>query len=155
MKMSATKSLATHRVFAGQMNEAHTLFGGQTVSWLDEAASISAHRFARRPLVTAGVDHMTYVAPVAIGDAVMYHSIVTGAGKRSLEVFTRIVGERMAIGEHYLVGYAWLSFVTPEPAALPALTIDDDFGAQLHAGYAKRRAANAAARAALPTLPLD
>ncbi|MFD1432844.1 acyl-CoA thioesterase [Lacticaseibacillus yichunensis] len=150
MNFSETLATTTHRVFEGQMNEHDSLFGGQTVAWLDENASIAAHRLARRGLVTASVDHMEYVTPVAIGDAVIYQSVVSGVGTRSLEVFTKLVGEQMDSGERYLAGWSFMTFVTRTPDALPTLEFDSAFGQRLNAGYAERRARNKALRDAAP-----
>lgn len=155
MKMSETLSVTTHRIFQGQMNEHESLFGGQTLAWLDETASISAHRFARSKMVTGSLDRMVYTAPVLIGHALTYRSFVTGCGHRSIEVFTKLVGEDLDTGEKYLAAWSLMTFVVVKGTKLPKLTADFPLGKQLHAGYAARTAANKAARAAMPELAVD
>lgn len=155
MKMSATLSITTHRIFQGQMNEHGSLFGGQTAAWLDETASISAHRFAKSPLVTGSLDRLVYVTPVSIGHALVYESFVTGNGHRSIEVFTKMMGEDLDTAEQYLAAWSLMTFVAPKGILLPELELDLAFGAKLHAGYAQRVAANKAARTAMPDIPLQ
>ncbi len=152
--MSLTRAITTHRVFQGQMNEHDSLFGGQTLAWLDENASIAAHYFARRELVTGSVDSMVYVNPVRLGHALTYTSIVTGVGRKSLEVFTKMVGEDLDSGQRYLAGYAFTTFVSTTAAQLPDLERDDEEGRRLAVGYAKRREANKARRQFVPEVSL-
>lgn len=155
MRMSETLAVTTHRVFQAQMNEHDSLFGGTTLAWLDESASIAAHRFAKRQLVTGSVDEMVYVAPVLLGHALMYSSVVSGVGKKSLEVFTKMVGEDLDSGKRYLAGYAFSTFVSQTDAPLAELKADYPEGQQLAAGYAKRRAANKLRRQEMPEVGLD
>lgn len=155
MKMSETVAITTHRVFQGQMNEHDSLFGGQTLSWLDENASISAHRFSRRQLVTGSVDSMVYVNPVEIGHALMYASVITGVGKKSLEVFTKMIGEDLDTGRRYLAAYAFTTFVSMTSDPLPTLEADVDEGQKLAAGYATRRAENKRRLKSMPDVSLD
>ncbi|WP_461213939.1 acyl-CoA thioesterase [Lacticaseibacillus sp. GG6-2] len=154
MLMSETKAITTHRIFQGQMNEHDSLFGGQTLAWLDESASIAAHRLARRELVTGSVDSMVYLKPVSLGHALMYLSVVTGVGHKSLEVFTKMVGENLDTGERYLAGYAFSTFVSTTDKPLPSLEPDDEESASLHAGYDQRRQANKARRQLVPKVSL-
>lgn len=151
---STTQAVTSYRIFPGHLNEHQTLFGGQTLRWLDDAASIAAQRFAHRELVTGSLDTMRYVAPLRLRDAVSYESVVTGAGKRSLEVFTKIVGEHLDTGERFLAGYAWMTFVAVTEAALPPLELDFEEGKRLAAGYAERKATNQRQAAAMPDLAL-
>lgn len=155
VKMSETLVSATHRIFQGQMNEHGSLFGGQTVSWLDEVASIAAHRYARRPMVTGSLDRMVYVAPVLLGHALTYHSVVTGHSQRTIEVFTKIIGEDLDSGNQYLAAWSLMTFVVEKGKALPELEADLPFAAKLSESYAARAAANKAARTAMPNIPLD
>ena len=155
MLMSETLSVTTHRIFQGQMNEHASLFGGQTAAWLDETASISAHRFARSKMVTGSLDRLVYVKPVLIGHALTYTSFVTGCGKRSLEVFTKLVGEDLDTGEQYLAAWSLMTFVINPGSTLPSLEADLPLGAELAAGYADRVAANRAARQAMPDISID
>ena len=155
MQMSETLAITTHRIFQGQMNERDSLFGGQTLSWLDESASIAAHRFARRPLVTGSVDSMVYVNPVLIGHALMYSSVVTGVGRKSMEVFTKMVGEDLDTSERYLAGDAFTMLVSIADKALPSLESDLDEGRRLNVGYDARRAANKARRVSVPEVGVD
>lgn len=155
MKMSETIAITTHRVFEAQMNEHDSLFGGQTLAWLDENASISAHRFSRGPLVTGSVDSMVYVNPVAIGHALMYASLITGVGNKSLEVFTKMIGEDLDSGQRYLAAYAFTTFVSTADTPLPSLEADVAEGQKVAAGYADRRAENKRRLRALPDVSLD
>lgn len=154
MKMSLTKAVSTHRVFPAQMNEHDSLYGGQILFWLDEAASVSAHRLARREMATGSLDAMNFLAPTRMGDIIEFRSLVTGAGSRSLEVFTKVITEDVDTGVRHLVATAFSTFVAVPGPAMPALEPDDPEGAQLAAGYAARKAANDQQRQTLAAIDL-
>ncbi len=50
----------TKTVFPGRTNHHNTLFGGEALAWMDEAAFIAATRFCRKPLVTVCSDRVDF-----------------------------------------------------------------------------------------------
>ena len=51
-KASETLTVATKLVLPNDTNPLDKLFGGRLLAWMDEIASISAHRHSRRVCVT-------------------------------------------------------------------------------------------------------
>ncbi len=52
----------------GDANTAGFVHGGTVMKLCDEVAGLAAIKHSRRPVVTAGVDRMTFLPPVHIGD---------------------------------------------------------------------------------------
>ncbi|WP_461225253.1 acyl-CoA thioesterase [Lacticaseibacillus suihuaensis] len=155
MKMSETKAVTTHRVFPAQLNEHETLYGGQLLYWLDEAASVAAHRLARRGMATGALDNLQFLAPGHLGQAIEFHSVVTGVGRRSMEVFTKVIEEDLDAGSRTLIATAFSTFVANPGPDLTSVEADEPELVALAAGYAARTAANRARRHALDGVDLS
>lgn len=80
-------------VFPQYVNHVDTLFGGQLMSWIDQAALLSAEKFARRPCVTVGMDAIHFHRPIRKGSLVLIDSQVNFTGRTSLEVGVRVCSE--------------------------------------------------------------
>lgn len=136
-----TLSISNHRVFASDLNEHETVYGGRLLELLDGAASIAASRLARVETVTASIDQLNFIAPFKLQDSLCIESYVVGVGHRSIEVFTKIIGEHLQTGERFLGLTAFLTFVTTEKTPnLPAITpvtAEEHF---ICAGYSQRKA---------------
>jgi acyl-CoA hydrolase len=63
-----------------------TLFGGEAMRFMDEAAAVTAIRYARGPVVTAHVDAIDFRAPVQIGSFLEASARVVGVGRTSMLV---------------------------------------------------------------------
>nr|WP_245187026.1 hotdog domain-containing protein [Enterococcus larvae] len=122
------------------MNFHETLFGGQLMAWLDETAGISAIRLARVPIVTASVDHLDFLAPLKAGHSVCIETFISGAGRRSMEVFAKVIGEDLVSGERYLAGTSFMTFVVPKGHELPMIEPVTEEERFICAGYEERRA---------------
>ncbi|CAM5210570.1 hypothetical protein ALON55S_05630 [Alishewanella longhuensis] len=57
----------TKTVFPGRTNHHNTLFGGEALAWMDEAAFIAATRFCRKPLVTVCSDRVDFKESIPAG----------------------------------------------------------------------------------------
>lgn len=80
-------------VFPTDTNPQGTLFGGQLVAWMDKAAGIAAMRRARRPVVTAAIDNITFKIPIHVGDFVELNAEVVAVGRTSMQVEVEVVRE--------------------------------------------------------------
>jgi acyl-CoA hydrolase len=100
-------------------NTAGYVHGG-TIMRLDTAAGIAAARHARRRVVTAAMDDMSFLSPVYIGDLVTVLAMVNDAHRSSMEVGVRVDVETVPTGEHRYVASAHLVFVGLDAAGLPA-----------------------------------
>ncbi len=67
-------------------NEHGTLFGGEAMRLMDEAAAVAAIRFARGSVVTAHVDAIDFRRPVPIGTFIEASARVVALGRTSLAV---------------------------------------------------------------------
>lgn len=101
-------------------NTAGYVHGGTIMRLVDTAAGIAAARHARRRVVTAAMDDMSFLSPVYIGDLVTVLAMVNDAHRSSMEVGVRVDVETVPTGEQRHVASAHLVFVGLDAAGLPA-----------------------------------
>lgn len=108
-------------------NPLGTLFGGKVMHLVDLAGSLAAARHARRPVVTASIDHMNFIHPVHIGQLLVLRSSVNRVFRTSMEVGVRVSVEDLQTGEVRHTSSAYLTFValgadgkpSPVPPVIP------------------------------------
>lgn len=88
---------------------------------VDMAAALAAMRHARRPVVTASVDHMTFLHPVHIGQLIVLKSSVNRVFRTSMEVGVKVMVEDLATGEVRHTSSAYLTFVGLDAAGQPVV----------------------------------
>lgn len=101
----------TELVLPSHTNAFGSIFGGQVMSWIDICAAIAAQRHSRKPVVTASVDALQFVAPVYQGWTVNLKASVNYAGRTSMEVGVRVDAENPRTGEMFHTASAYLTFV--------------------------------------------
>ena len=79
----------TELVHPTHTNALNSVFGGVIMSWMDICAAIAAQRHSRRPVVTASIDALSFVAPVYIGWIVNLKASINYVSKTSMEVGVR------------------------------------------------------------------
>ena len=96
MKKKANQSLAvqTKMVLPSDTNPLNTLFGGRLLAWMDEIASISAHRHCGRVVVTASINNVSFDKPIIAGEIVTLEAKVSRAFTSSMEVFVDVYVEQ-------------------------------------------------------------
>jgi acyl-CoA hydrolase len=77
-------------VFPPDTNHSHNLFGGKILHWILNCATIAASRFAKAPVVAAGVDRVSFLTPIRTGDIVYLRSFVSRTWKTSIECYTSV-----------------------------------------------------------------
>src|SRR5438270_836620 len=92
-------------------NPLGTLFGGKVMHLVDLAGSLAAFRHARRPVVTASVDYMSFLTPVHIGQLMVLRSTVNRVFRTSMEVGVRVSVEDLMTGDIRHTSSAYLTFV--------------------------------------------
>ena len=95
-------------------NDANTfgfLLGGKVMHLVDLAGAIAALRHARRPVVTASVDHMNFLHPVRIGQLVRLQASVNRVFRTSMEVGVKVQVEDLLTGALKHTSSAYLTFV--------------------------------------------
>ncbi len=92
-------------------NPLGTLFGGKVMHLVDLAGSLAAARHARRPVVTASIDHLDFLHPVHIGQLMVLRSSVNRVFRTSMEVGVRVCVEDLRTGVVRHASSAFLTFV--------------------------------------------
>jgi acyl-CoA hydrolase len=96
------------------------LLGGRVMHLVDLAAAMAAMRHSRRPVVTASVDHLTFLHPVRIGQLVTLKSSVNRVFRSSMEVGVKVFAEDLMTGEIRHTTSAYLTFVALDERGRPA-----------------------------------
>jgi acyl-CoA hydrolase len=115
-------------------NDANTfgfLLGGKVMHLVDLAGALAAMRHARRAVVTASVDHMSFLNPIHIGQLVILLSSVNRAFRTSMEVGVKVLVEDLLTGDRKHTSSAYLTFVAIDPdgnriAVPPVIPETDD-----------------------------
>ncbi|KRL42992.1 putative acyl-CoA thioester hydrolase (putative) [Companilactobacillus mindensis DSM 14500] len=127
-------------MFSSDLNEHGTVFGGKTLTVIDDNSSIAASRIARIETVTASIDQVNFILPFELQDSMCTESYVSGVGSRSIEVFTKIIGEHLKTGKRFLGLTCFSTFVvTDKEVVLPGIIPDSDESEYVCSGYQKRQ----------------
>ncbi len=118
---SETISIVTHWMGIADANTAGDVHGGTIMRLCDEAAGIAAIRHACMRVVTAGMDRMTFVEPVLVGQLVTFRATVNAAWRTSMEVGVRVEAEDIRHGSVRHVSTAYLTMVALDDNGRPAL----------------------------------
>lgn len=81
------------------------------MSWIDIAGAISAQRHCQKPVVTAAIDDLHFIAPVYKGWVVNLKASVNFVSKSSMEVGVRVDAENPIKGSFHHTASAYLTFV--------------------------------------------
>ncbi|MCB9668488.1 MAG: acyl-CoA thioesterase [Alphaproteobacteria bacterium] len=112
----------TYIIMPNHLNALDTVFGGQVMAWIDVCAGVSAQRFTKGTVVTASMDHLTFLAPIRKGDVTVLRSQVNWAGRTSLEVGVRVEAEDIRTGERRHTSSAYLTMVSLDDGFHPRQT---------------------------------
>ena len=93
-KSQESRTTTTKLVLPNEGNQLGNLFGGQLMAWMDEIASISAHRHCGRVVVTASINNVSFDKPILAGDIVTLEAKVSRAFTSSMEVFVDVYVEQ-------------------------------------------------------------
>jgi len=100
-------------------NDANILgnvLGGKVMHLVDIAAALAALRHSRCSVVTASVDHMSFLHPIHIGELIVLRSSVNRVFRTSMEVGVRVEVENLVTGEIRHTSSAYLTFVALDPS---------------------------------------
>ncbi len=113
------------------------------MSWIDIAASISAQRHSLRPVVTASIDALNFIAPVYVGWIVNLKGSVNFVSRTSMEVGVRADAENPIEGRTFHIASAYLTFVALDqygkPMPVPGLICETEVDKRRHADALARR----------------
>ncbi|MCA1690179.1 MAG: acyl-CoA thioesterase [Actinobacteria bacterium] len=129
-------------------NSTGLVHGGTVMKLCDEAAALAAVRHARRRVVTVGIDRMTFLVPITMGELVTFAASVNAVWRTSMEVGVRVTAENPLTGEVRHTNSAYLTMValgedgrpTPAPALLTETGAEDRRGRDAQLRRANRLA---------------
>lgn len=127
------------------------VLGGKVMHLVDLAGAMAAMRHARRPVVTASVDHMTFLYPVRIGQLIILRSSVNRVFRTSMEVGVRVMVEDLLAGVRRHTSSAYLTFVAldeqGQPMPIPPVIPETDDEERRYEEAGERREYRLALRA--------
>jgi acyl-CoA hydrolase len=113
----------------GETGAPGRVHGGVILRLCDEAAGVAAVRHAHSRVVTAGVDRVSFVEPVYVGEVLTVHARVNAVWRTSAEVGIRVTAQALDSGaeRHVLSAYFTMVAVGDDgaPVEVPALSPAD------------------------------
>jgi acyl-CoA hydrolase len=109
--VAASKTVFAKSMLPSDANPSGNVHGGEIMKLIDECAGAAAGRHARRRVVTARVDELSFVAPVYVGNLVTARASVNDVGTKSMEVGVRVDAEDILTGKVVHVSSAYLVYV--------------------------------------------
>lgn len=100
-------------------NPQNTVFGGTVMSWIDIAAAMVAARHCGRPVVTAHISDIDFIAPIKMGYHVLIQASLNYVGKTSMIVGVKVTSENPYTGESRTTTKAYLTFVALDDLGRP------------------------------------
>ncbi len=108
-----------HLVFPGDTNHYHTLFGGTTMGWMDQAAYIAATRWCHRKVVTVHATEFNFKHSVPEGSIVEVVARVVKTGTTSMTIATELWVEAMDAVDRFMACDACFIFVALDDEGNP------------------------------------
>lgn len=109
-------------------NTAGFVHGGTVMKLCDEVAGLAAIRHSHSRVVTAGMDRMTFLERVELGDLVTFRATVNAVWRTSMEVGVRVEAEHPATGRVRHTSSAYFTMVALDqdgkPTAVPPLEVE-------------------------------
>ena len=106
-------------VLPNDTNLLGNILGGRVMHLMDICAAMTAYKHARRPVVTASVDHLDFLAPARVGDMLILKSSVNYSHNTSMEVGVHIDAENVKTGKRRHTASAYLTFVSLDEKRKP------------------------------------
>jgi len=143
-RVADSASVMTELVLPHHANVHGSVLGGTVLHWIDLAAAITSNRHSRRPVVTAAIDDMAFLAPILIGQLACIRARLTLVDHSSMEVRVDVESEDLLTGERRHTSTAYVTFVaidpiTRRPIRVPPLQLETDEERAEHARALERR----------------
>ena len=136
-------TVLTDLVLPSETNHINNLFGGELLSRMDRAASISAQRHSRNIAVTASVNHVAFTKAIVLGSVVTIEAKVSRAFNSSMEVYIDVWVEDMDSGVKSKANEAIYTFVavneTGKPVIVPPIVPETDIEKERYEGALRRK----------------
>jgi acyl-CoA hydrolase len=118
-KPSETSVEMRELVMPNHTNSLNTVFGGTVMGWIDIAAAMVAARHCGRPVVTAHIDDIDFIAPIKMGYHVLIQASLNYVGRSSMIVGVKVTSENPYTGERRTTTKAYLTFVALDDLGRP------------------------------------
>jgi acyl-CoA hydrolase len=118
--VSESRSVLVQWMGPADANPAGFVHGGTVMKLCDEAAASAAIRHARRRVVTAAVDRMTFLLPVHVGELLTLSASVNAVWRTSMEVGVRVCAEDPLTGEVRHTNSAYVTIVALDDDGHPS-----------------------------------
>lgn len=133
----------THLTMPNDTNHLGDLMGGILMQWMDIVSAMAGMRHCNSPVVTAGVDHVSFDQPIPLGSMVILEGRVTRAFTTSIEVYIEVYKENLD-GERTKCNEAFFTFVSLDresrkPIETPLVEPKSVREQELHDGVLRRR----------------
>ena len=126
-QVSDSRTVISLVMMPAHANHYGHVHGGTIMKLVDEAAFVVATRHARKNVVTASMEDVSFKHQVRIGDILTLHAELCYVGRTSMEVEVNIETEILKTGAVVHVGKAFLSMVALDddgtPTAVPGLIL--------------------------------
>jgi acyl-CoA hydrolase len=123
-----SQSLLVQWMSITDANSAGFVHGGTVMKMCDEAAGLAAIKHSRCRVVTAGMDRMTFLEPIHIGELVTFKAAVNAVWRTSMEVGVRVEAEHPRTGAVRHTSTAYLTMVAVDeeghPTGVPGLVVE-------------------------------
>ena len=127
-RVADSRSQLAHWMGVADANTAGFVHGGVVMKLCDEAAGLAAVKHSRRRVVTAGMDRMTFIVPIHVGELVTFSASVNAAWRTSMEVGVRVSAEwpREGIVRHTNTAYLTMVALDEDgrPTEVPDLIVE-------------------------------
>jgi acyl-CoA hydrolase len=142
----------TEMVLPNDANVHGSVLGGRVMHLMDICAAIAANRHGGSGVVTAMVDEIEFLHPVAVGQILVLKGSVNFASRTSMEVGVKVWSEDPRTGERRHTSSAYLTFVAVDrkgrPVEVPPVLAETEEEKRRYAEASRRREARLAHRAA-------
>ena len=113
-----------HLMMPQDANIQGNVYGGTIMKLMDEIAGSVAALHARKNVVTASIDQMSFYQPVYIGNLLLLKSAVNYVGNTSMEVGVKIEARDLLTGKTLHTGSSYLTFVALDENGKPTEVAD-------------------------------
>jgi acyl-CoA hydrolase len=134
--VSESCAVLSHWMGLTDANGVGNVHGGTVMKLADEAAALAAIKHSRTRVVTVGMDRMTFLVPISVGELVTLKATVNAAWRSSMEIGVRVEAENPRVGGARHTNTAYLTMVALDSEGRPTPVPDrrDRRGAAAGAG---------------------
>ena len=100
-------------------NPAGDIFGGWVLSQMDIAAGICAAKEAQCRVATVGIEAMSFLKPIYVGDVLCVYSSIKKLGRTSISIALEAWGLRDRLGDRVKVTDGTFTFVALDDEGNP------------------------------------